>query len=1567
MEKLSACERDLNPTPLEVLEPRLLFTAVPIITELLASNDGGLLDEDGDSSDWLEIYNAGDSALDLTGWFLTDAVNDLTQWAFPSVSLGAGEYLVVFASNKDRADSDGTELHTNFALGAGGEYLALVEADGSTVAFEFAPEFPAQQTDVSYGFTASTSQSLTLVDGSTPLSYLLPTNGALGTAWTQAGFNDASWTSGVSGIGYENNPGLDTSYAPLISTTLPSGTDSAYARYEFNLADPSAFNQLTLRAMYDDGFVAYLNGTLVTSQNAPGLPLFDSSATGGRGDDVVLDGFVDFSISNHLGALQSGTNVLAVHALNQPNGSDMLFIPELIAEAFTVNTGDPGYFAVPTPGQSNGESFDGFVGDTVFSVDRGFYDAPFMLEITTPDTPDALIVYTTDGSAPSVDGALNIINGTAYTGPINIDSTTNIRAAGFKLGFEPTNVDTQTYLFLDDIAQQTAASQQAALEVGLPSGAGNGVDFGLDPGILNSFSTQAFRDSLLSIPTVSLTLDNAAFLGSGGIYSNPTQTGRASEREVSVEWFTPDGSAEFQVNAGVRIQGAASRTLAEKYSFRLAFRGDYGDPELVYPLFGEGVDEFDSIVLRSVFNDGYGWRGDNNNLREQLYVRDLWFRESQLAMGQPAARGNWAHLYINGQYWGLYHPSERPDADFAAETLGGDNDDYDAINHGGVIDDASENNPNDSTSANQIYATAISLAEDVVDASGSAAQWAAYQRLQGNFANGQDDPSQEDFLDVENYIDYMILNIFGGNDDWPNNNWFANRLRGADSEGFRFYSWDSEISLGLSTRTDVNENFTGVSGGAAELYSILRNYEEFRVQFSDRVQMHLFNGGALSGDLPAERFEALASVIRDAIIGESARWGDQHFSNNPLTQAEWDAALSDMLGSYFELRPGIVINQLIGANLYASVEPVAWNQRGGLVSPTFDIVLTAPQGAIYYTTDGSDPRLVGGGINPTATLYTGAINQATTGTIRARVLHNGEWSALDQAEFVSTVPTPEQEHLRIVELHYNPQGPNASELAAGFTDGDQFEFIELLNTSTSETIDLAGVSFTNGVGDAVFVGQSTSILGASFEGGSGGFSFTDNAFNGTNEVGVASGQRDATGGNGGGAALRVDLASADSGPDHGPSSGAYQRAISIPTAGEVTISFDYRLLFGGGFEDDEVGQVIAEFDGVRLGSAPDGAINAFTGVGNSGSAFDTGWRNFSITLDLSAGIHTFALGAYYNKSTLDNEGVTAWFDNVTVDASGPAPLAPGERALLVSDLAAFTERYGQAAVDSVAQVVQYTGNLANSGEHVTLVDANGSVILDFTYEDGNGTGEESWPTAPDGDGPSLIIVNTEGNYSSGNNWAASAIAGGTPGYGESAGLAGDINGDGFVGAADLDQLLAVWGDAAASSPEANAADLSGDGTVNSADLSIVIANWGNGAPPAQPTSNPDAGDATDGAPDDTGEAGAGGNTTSDGSQAMGTGSGDGGRPGLATGSRGPARGGSDSPMRPMSGRPARPGAESSAGGSVLAQRAAGERHGSDALALARPINTVSPKSDAPASPTRRFDALALGVGKPGGA
>ena len=181
----------------EPLEPRLVLNGQSLlITEFLASNEDVLYDEDGQNEDWIEIYNPTDAAVDLDGWYLTDNRDDLDKWQFPAVTIGGGDYRVVFASDKNRRDPDG-ELHTNFKLDPDGEYLALVMPDGETVVHDYAPEFPEQVRNSSYGLTQEVT---TLILEGTPVSYLVPSSAAdatdtSGTPWTEPGFDDSAWAS----------------------------------------------------------------------------------------------------------------------------------------------------------------------------------------------------------------------------------------------------------------------------------------------------------------------------------------------------------------------------------------------------------------------------------------------------------------------------------------------------------------------------------------------------------------------------------------------------------------------------------------------------------------------------------------------------------------------------------------------------------------------------------------------------------------------------------------------------------------------------------------------------------------------------------------------------------------------------------------------------------------------------------------------------------------------------------------------------------------------------------------------------------------------------------------------------------------------------------------------------------------------------------------------------------------------------------------------------------------------------------------------------------------------------
>jgi hypothetical protein len=130
-------------------DPGPLPPSQVVISEFMALNQNGLRDEDGERSDWIEIHNSGASEASLDGWYLTDTETNLTRWRFPSVIVPANGFLLVWASGKDRR-SPGSPLHTNFRLGGTGEYLALLDSN-TNIASEFAPMFPSQQPDISYG------------------------------------------------------------------------------------------------------------------------------------------------------------------------------------------------------------------------------------------------------------------------------------------------------------------------------------------------------------------------------------------------------------------------------------------------------------------------------------------------------------------------------------------------------------------------------------------------------------------------------------------------------------------------------------------------------------------------------------------------------------------------------------------------------------------------------------------------------------------------------------------------------------------------------------------------------------------------------------------------------------------------------------------------------------------------------------------------------------------------------------------------------------------------------------------------------------------------------------------------------------------------------------------------------------------------------------------------------------------------------------------------------------------------------------------------------------------------
>ncbi|HTD65020.1 MAG TPA: lamin tail domain-containing protein [Candidatus Limnocylindria bacterium] len=240
-----------------------------IITEFMAANTRTLADEDGDYSDWIEIHNTGAVALNLNGWRLTDNRNNLTKWTFPSTNIAGQAFMIVYASGKDR-HTPGRPLHTGFQLGKEGEYLGLVRPDG-TIVSEFSPVFPTQVDDVSYGLPTLSSPTAVLALGAGARVHV-PINNSLGLDWTSPSFNDSAWLHGTNGVGFETTPAppsLAGSFSTDIDSLMRNISPSAFIRIPFVVSNAAAFDSMTLRMKYDDGFVAYLNGVEVARRNLP--------------------------------------------------------------------------------------------------------------------------------------------------------------------------------------------------------------------------------------------------------------------------------------------------------------------------------------------------------------------------------------------------------------------------------------------------------------------------------------------------------------------------------------------------------------------------------------------------------------------------------------------------------------------------------------------------------------------------------------------------------------------------------------------------------------------------------------------------------------------------------------------------------------------------------------------------------------------------------------------------------------------------------------------------------------------------------------------------------------------------------------------------------------------------------------------------------------------------------------------------------------------------------------------------------------------------------------------------
>jgi hypothetical protein len=395
-------------------------------------------------------------------------------------------------------------------------------------------------------------------------------------------------------------------------------------------------------------------------------------------------------------------------------------------------------------------------------------------------------------------------------------------------------------------------------------------------------------------------------------------------------------------------------------------------------------------------------------------------------------------------------------------------------------------------------------------------QNANYFYIQGKNADGTDNATYPVLLDVENMQDYMIGIYYGGNcdapvsrflsDNRPNNYYAVRRTSPQDvaflpggvppttrqlgktrSEGFRFFAHDNEHTIvsGVSTgtpnqidRNRVQDNNTGtqtttlVGSDAAfnqlqfsnpqSMHLQLMSNPEYAQKFADRIQKAFFGNGVFTVAKNQARLQSRSDTISTAIIAESARWGNS-LGRSLRTKTNWTTEINYLQNTYFPARTATVLGHLRAPGWFPAATNIGptFSQYGGNISAGgYTLTITnvnAGGGTVYYTTDGSDPRLIGGGINPGAQTGTSVAITANTTRVKARVYLSGVWSPMTDETFAKV-----QSDLRVSEIMYNPGAVSPSEIAAGYADAEDFEFIELVNSGAT-AINLENCRFSVGI------------------------------------------------------------------------------------------------------------------------------------------------------------------------------------------------------------------------------------------------------------------------------------------------------------------------------------------------------------------------------------------------------------------------------------------------------------------------------------------------------------------------
>ncbi|MES2707653.1 MAG: lamin tail domain-containing protein [Verrucomicrobiota bacterium] len=687
--------------------------------------------------------------------------------------------------------------------------------------------------------------------------------------------------------------------------------------------------------------------------------------------------------------------------LHAPDGgtaaSEYTFLPaQKSDDSYGCYLNDPatrGPMAAMTPNAHNGRPPVPRTGPVTAVPGHGFYAADVPVTLSCGSS-GALIYFTVDGSVPTA------VNGQLYTTPLTLTGNTSLRARAFAPGSNPSDLLTANYIFPHTIQSQPA----------------------MGPG-----DSAAVAAAIRALPALTITMapEDLAKLG------NAPEADAA--RDAELEWLPAPGTAaggvEFQQVAAIRVSGQSRVGVSPKTAFRLSFT-DW----LKAPIFGDQrAGQFKELALRTPFQNSWLSPEPAERPRGQE-IRDEFVRRLHGRMGNLSPVGNFVHLFLNGQYYGLFNPAEVP-GDLWQFSYGGcSDDDFDTMKEGEVQDDESLRTGEDWTAVSDFATDQPVTAADYLNIIGG----------------GIDLDSLIDLILLSAYTGDEGLELWSGTDMEGQHNWFAGR-EWVNKKPFRFFVWDAESTLG-------EENFNAFTGPKhSTLFEKLITHVDFRARVIARVQRHFYDGGALAGNAPRDLYASLAAEIEPAIPAEAARWGDKNPEGGRYGLTDWRKERDRLLGTWFPARRDAVLAQLTALGLNVRLTPPVLSPAPGWLPAGTPVKAASEAGTlIYYTAEPgggpptADPRSAGGSVSLQARLWVDPIVFPENTVLTLRAWSGGVWSAPFHAAYRIGPQRPSHLNFTVSEIMYNG------------AEAGKANFLEFHNPS-GDQVDITGLVLSDGV------------------------------------------------------------------------------------------------------------------------------------------------------------------------------------------------------------------------------------------------------------------------------------------------------------------------------------------------------------------------------------------------------------------------------------------------------------------------------------------------------------------------